>query len=526
MGRNRRRTTWGLVAIVVASLALRLAWLGRRVAHWDEARHAVHALAYARTGVYQYHPVLHGPLLFHADALSYRILGPTDVAMRLPVALVGAGLPAAAWLYRDHLDDAEVLGLAVVLAANPLFVYYSRFARSDVLVAAFALVTLGAVIRARATSRRRYVGLAAVALALAAASKENVVLYLAAWTGAALGIALWHPAVAAEGGLTERLRALAGRGPRSGREWTASVVGGTFAFLVVTVLLYAPRGVAGPTVADLADPGALPAVVAASTIRPARQVVEFWLFGPVRTHSPLGFAALLAGLLAVGAGATLALAVWTLRRAWRDRPLLAFAGLWAGLSLVGYPFATDLMAGWIAVHVAVALAIPAGVGLARLGGSVRERPEATRRSAALALVVVYLAVTVATTGIVAPGSRYDAIGQPSQMSGEVRPALAAIESADVPGPEVAYVGPYFSRANWVHRLPFAWYVQRSGSETVWVENVSALGDQPPPVVVALDDRRAALAASLPTHRCRTYVRVPWVNMEPRGFERNTVVCRA
>lgn len=511
--------------MVVASLALRLAWLGRRVAHWDEARHAVHALAYARTGVYQYHPVLHGPLLFHAEALSFHLLGPTDAAMRLPVALVGAALPAAAWLYRDHLDDAELLGVGVVLAANPLLVYYSRFARNDVLVAAFAIVLLGAVLRARATGRRRYVALAAVALALGVASKENVVLYLAAWTGAGLVVGLWHPAVAAEGGVVGRLRALARRALRGGRDWAASIAVGIAAFLALTVVLYAPRGTEGPTVADLADPGSLPAVVAAATIRPARQVIAFWLFGPVRTHSPVGFTALLTGLLVVGAGATLALAVWALRGAWRARPLLAFAGVWAGLSLFGYPFATDLMAGWIAVHVVVALAIPGGVGLARLGRSVRARPRTTRRTVALAMVVAYLVVTVGATSFLAPGARYDAIGQPSQMSGEVRPALAAIESADADGPEVAYVGPYFSRANWVHRLPFAWYVQRSGAETVTVESVAAL-DDPPPVVIALEDRRAAVEATLPDHRCRAFVRVPWLNMDPGGFERDTVVCRA
>ncbi|MFB6082126.1 MAG: flippase activity-associated protein Agl23 [Halanaeroarchaeum sp.] len=521
---QHRRIARALLGVVLVALAMRLAWLGTRVAHWDEARHALRTLQFQQTGVYRYHPVLHGPLLFEANEVVFDLLGPTDATMRLVPALVGAALPAAAWLYRDHLGADEVVGVAVVLAANPILVFYSRFARSDVLVAAFAVAFLGSVLRARATGRSRYALLGGGLLALAAASKENVVLYLAAWLGASTLVALFHPAVAAGDPLGTRVETVLWRVAIGVRTRALAILGGGLLFFATTVALYAPRGVDGPSFADLADPAAIPDVVAASTVRPVHLVLDFWVFGPVRgEHSPLGFLALLAGLLLVGAAATVGLALWTLREEWRSRPLLAFAGLWAAASFVGYPLATDLLTAWIAVHVVVALALPAGVGLAR---SVRQARRSRGRRIALAAVLAYLLVTVALTSYVAPGARYNPLTQPSQMSGDVRPALQAIETADAPGPEVAYVGPYFDRENWTHRLPFAWYAQRSGADVTAVSTVEELPDRPPPVVIGLEDRRAAMERALPDHRCSSYVRVPWVNFDPQGFDRDTVVCVA
>ena len=173
-----------LLGAVVLALAGRLLLLGSRTAHWDEGRVAFWVLRYAKTGFFEYRSVVHGPFLFQVDKYLFRILGANDFVARLPVAVVGGLLPAAAWLFRDRLRDAEVVALGALLALNPLLVYYSRFVRNDVLVAAFMLFALGFVVRAYDTRRARYLYGAAATVALAFTAKENAVVYLACWLGA------------------------------------------------------------------------------------------------------------------------------------------------------------------------------------------------------------------------------------------------------------------------------------------------------------------------------------------------------
>ncbi|WP_435348972.1 flippase activity-associated protein Agl23 [Haloarchaeobius sp. HRN-SO-5] len=171
-----------LAAALLAS-AMRLYDLGARTAHWDEARHGYAVLRYAATGTWEYRPILHGPLLAHANELLVGLLGPGDAVVRLVPALVGGLLPLSAWLFREHLRRSEVVALAGLLALNPALLYYSRFARTDVLVATFALVAVGLAVRLADTRDPRYLYAASVAFALAVASKENALVYAACWVG-------------------------------------------------------------------------------------------------------------------------------------------------------------------------------------------------------------------------------------------------------------------------------------------------------------------------------------------------------
>lgn len=176
-----------LVAVVALSLlasALRLFDLGARPAHWDEARHGYAVLRYAATGVWEYRPILHGPLLAHANELLFGLFGASDAVARLLPALLGGVLPLSAWLFRERLRRSEVVALAALLAVNPALLYYSRFARSDLLVATFAFVTVGLVVRLLDTREPGYLYAASVSFALAVGSKENALVYLAVWLGA------------------------------------------------------------------------------------------------------------------------------------------------------------------------------------------------------------------------------------------------------------------------------------------------------------------------------------------------------
>jgi uncharacterized protein (TIGR03663 family) len=560
---RRRPVTVAVVAVVVLALAARLVLLGERVAHWDEARVAWWVLSFLEYGSYTYHPILHGPFVFHAGRLSFDLLGPSDFAMRLPVAVVGGLLPLSALVLRTRLDDAETVALAVVLAADPLLLYYSRFLRSDVPVAAFSFGTFALLVRAHDTGRARH-GVAAAALfAAALASKENAVLYACCWAGA----------VAFAGVYAERagtpLRDVGGHATAVGRvarrqaSGLASAVGrnpgglvaGCLATLAVTVCFYAPRGRHEPSLGGaLADPSLWPTLLAAATVGAAGKLVDLWLLGGLQGGDVGWHLFKLAGIALVASLPVVSLSAYAvLRERTRGRPLVVVTVTWGVLSVVGYPLAVDIVGGWTGVHVVVPFAIPAAVGLATLarrarpvraslrggspGGSPWDRPgegDPRARRAALALVVLSAHV-VAVGGLssfVLAGSYYNLVGQPAQGDDALKPTVetAVAVAHDNEGVDVAYFGEYWQRG--VHaRQPLAWYVRaadygRSGGErvrTTMVADRAAMPADPPPVVVGYSYDRGTLAELLPGYVCFRHELDYWSPREPGGSPTKAVI---
>jgi uncharacterized protein (TIGR03663 family) len=529
------RPTRAVPLLVVLALALRLPLLDARPAHWDEARVGWWILRYRATGTWEYYPILHGPFLFHVERWLFDLLGPSDAVMRLPVAVVGGLFPASALWYRDHLDDSETVALAGLLAAVPLLVFYSRFMRNDLLVAAFAFASFGALLRLRRTGRRRYLFAAALLLALAVAAKENAVLYLLSWAGGGALVASWSwragdPPAADD--VSDQLAAVAGR-------WWPSGLLAALAWLSVVVWFYAPRTRAPASgFDDLAShPGLLPDLVRAATVDVAGKVVDLWVFGDLGSGSyPLYFG-LLVGLLVVTAPTTLALAGYGAARergrASGPRWLVRFAVAWAGLGVLGYPAAVDVVAGWTLVHVVVPLTIPAAVGLAALVERARpafDGQAATPRSArAATAVLVVLSFHVAgvggTVNYAAPADHWNPYPQPAQPDGALRTTGGAVGAiaAGTDGPTVAYVGPYFAEGL-LHRLPFPWYARAAGGSSIAVASADSL-DDPPPVVVAPAGRHGAVAPKLDGYVCVAHRLSPWTDRGP-GVDRRGGVDRS
>ncbi|MFC6732299.1 flippase activity-associated protein Agl23 [Haladaptatus sp. GCM10025707] len=231
-----------VTGVVVVALALRLFTLGDRIAHWDEARVAYWILDYLRTGNYTYRPIIHGPFLQQVNRVVFALIGPSDFAMRLPVAMLGGLLPAAALLFRAHLDDWEVVALSLWLAFTPVLLYYSRFMRGDLPVAAFSLIAVGFFVRTLDTGRRRYLYAGVASLALAMTVKENVIVTIVTWVGAAVLLLDYRllvarerdwtwPAVSAQG--KQRLAAL--------RPWTVPLALAAVELVAIITVFYAPR---------------------------------------------------------------------------------------------------------------------------------------------------------------------------------------------------------------------------------------------------------------------------------------------
>jgi uncharacterized protein (TIGR03663 family) len=508
-----------IVLITGVAVLSRVVLLGVRAVHWDEARVGYWILRTSATGDWTYRPIIHGPFVQHTTRWVTEATAATTTTLRLVPALLGGVLPLAALCFRTRLGDDELVALAVVLAANPLLVQYSRFLRSDIALAAFAFVTFGSVVRAIDTGRARWLYAALLAFGLALTTKENAVLYPMSWAGALALVGAWWLWRYPEG---ERRRALWSRLDAMRRRlwaWRGHGLLAVAGAVVVVVFFYAPRsGVGGVGLWNaMSDPSLVPALLRQATVEPVAAVVDVWVDGGKRDHSYLGFAVYYAVVLAVGAGPLVALAGYGVVRDW-TRALIMFCGWWGLSSAAGYPFVADIRAPWLAVHVIVALAIPAAVGLAALVDRLRqarlEREQALAAGLAILLVVAGVQTVVvagATSYQAGPGELNPLVqaGQPgSDMNGLADRAVAATDGNS--GPDVLYVGERAVRNEswnddppaagpWYDRLPLPWYTEAAGLDVTSVRDPGAVGPDAPPVVVADPAHRTVLADRLPDY---------------------------
>ncbi|QLG61612.1 flippase activity-associated protein Agl23 [Halorarum salinum] len=481
--------TRGVVVVTVVSLLLRLVDLGGRVFHWDEGRVGYWILRFDATGEFFYRPIIHGPFLPVVNNALFDVLGASDFTARLPVALVGGLLPLAALCFRRRLSTREQVALALVLALDPLLVYYSRFMRSDVLVGAFAFGAFALVVYAVDHERTLPLVPAAALLALGFASKENALVYVACFAGAAAlvvdhrvvrgstrsgslldavvreGVSLARFAGRWTGGRRTRRaieRRVAERGGRSAPfapeigalghllVWvplvTAAILG---TFLAVVAFFYAPRPELWGALGGV-DP--VQPVLYNATVVPGERLYGTWAAGSHSGHSYAPYLLDLAETLVYGSGVVLVLAALGFLAdgyGGRNRSLVAFAVYWAAASLVGYPVATDIQAPWAAVHVVLPLAIPAAVGIATVADSFEESLAAEDvASLALAGLLVFAAVG----GVAAANVDYwnstdredEQVLQWAQPGNEIRPALddARLVAEHNDGTDVMFVGTY------------------------------------------------------------------------------------
>ena len=523
---RRDRIAALVVAIAVVGVALRLLALGARPLHWDEARVGYWALRALDTGAYQYRPVAGGPLVHLLARASITVLGPTEFAARLPIALLGGALPVTALLFRDRLRDGETVLFALVLGVQPLVLYYSRFLRGDVPLAVFALAFLGFALRAWDRESRRDAYAAAFMLPLAASASGFAAGYLLCWIAAWVLVVEQRPVATGRGAavraaLRTLRRRLAGSVTPAARASLLAVV--------TTVFLFAPRK--GPGVrAGLYDPGDVPVAIYEGTLGALWRFVGVRIVhrAPEGTHAILPFVSDAIGLLiAVAlpvfvAGVTVTLLV---RYARMQRPLVEGVGYWGLLAVVVFPTITEVSAPWVLVHVVVPLSLPATVGLAALlrrgvAAASQSHRSAVDVATVVAVVLVVLAVgaqtgAAAASGVYGPADRSNQYAQYAQPSDDLEHIETAVRVAadDGSAPAVAYVGPAFSVPDegslrsppvsdaFGARLPLPWYVESAGGTATSAVNASAFaaryeGARAPPVVVADPAHRSSLSATL------------------------------
>lgn len=536
-----------VIATAFGALILRLYALGHRVFYYDEAWVGYWVLKFLEHGSWQYRPVLHGPFFIRVNSVVFSVFGATEFTARLVVAVIGGLLPLSAWLFRDRLRNEEIVSLAFILAINPLLLYYSRFMRNDLPLAAFMLVALGLLVRAYDTRSPRYLYGMIVALGIAFTTKESVLLWLLTWGGAALLVFDRRLLRVREEGSkpvsfvrSRTVSAMAGF-----RMWATHLMGASILFFLIIIFFYAPRST------EVGAPGLwkavggkfemFPAVIERATLGSYQKAIGHWAGGTIQSHPYLPYLLDTLWTLAMGAMGVCLLAIVGFlhdRYAGSTRDLVEFSFYCGVAATLGYPLANSVPVPWSTVHAVVALSIPAAVGVGvvyRWGrsqlpsqGTARsdrttiasERTRAMIRAGGATVLLVALVVssgfTAVETSYLNPydsprnGGDGNEVVYYAQAPEELQTVITAIDHAAATGgndTDVLYVGRSLvlnessltappATAAWFRRIPLPWYTETIGADVTSVAVADDIGSEPPPVVITTVANRSAVAQKL------------------------------
>jgi len=139
-----------LYALILLAAVLTRFWdLGSRALHHDESLHAYFSWLLATGQGYAHDPLMHGPFLFHMNALIYALVGASDASSRFSAALFGVILVALPMLLRGerHLGRWGALTASTLFLISPALLYQSRYIRHDIFTVVGSLFLFIAVMR-------------------------------------------------------------------------------------------------------------------------------------------------------------------------------------------------------------------------------------------------------------------------------------------------------------------------------------------------------------------------------------------
>ncbi|MES4791685.1 MAG: hypothetical protein C4321_00690, partial [Chloroflexota bacterium] len=136
-----------LYVLVIAAAVLLRTWdLGSRALHHDESIHAQWSWGLLQ-GNYRHSPIFHGPFYYHFQAAIFFVFGASDYTSRLSAAIAGSVLVALPLLLRRRLGPVGTFVAVSLIAFSPTLLYFSRFFREDIYMAAFTLLMVIAMWR-------------------------------------------------------------------------------------------------------------------------------------------------------------------------------------------------------------------------------------------------------------------------------------------------------------------------------------------------------------------------------------------
>jgi predicted membrane-bound mannosyltransferase len=183
---------WAL--LIVTAIVTRFWDLGYRALHHDESLHAYYSWRFSTGEIpYQHNPLMHGPFLFHANALIYQLFGVSDATSRYLPAAFGVALVWLPWFLRGRrfLGPWGALAAGYMLLLSPAFLYYTRYIRHDPYTAVGSLLLAIAIFRYLERPQRRWIIVAFATAAFLLTNHEIVFAIALGFVMVLWGSLLW-----------------------------------------------------------------------------------------------------------------------------------------------------------------------------------------------------------------------------------------------------------------------------------------------------------------------------------------------
>ena len=144
--------------IIILTLFSRFYMLGARVMSHDEVNHMVPSYDFFQGKGYRYDPVTHGPLQFHLIAASFFLLGDSDFAARVPVAVLNTvTVVIVLFFFRRYLSRIGALIAGFMFLISPYILFYSRYARNEIFIVLWGVGLLWSILRYLETGKSTYI---------------------------------------------------------------------------------------------------------------------------------------------------------------------------------------------------------------------------------------------------------------------------------------------------------------------------------------------------------------------------------
>ncbi|MEO1287729.1 MAG: flippase activity-associated protein Agl23, partial [Chloroflexota bacterium] len=178
---------WEVIAVVVilvAAIFTRFHDLGARAMSHDESLHTRFSYNLSEDGNFQHTPLMHGPILFHATALSYTLFGDNDFTSRIYTSILGILLVMSPLLFRRWLGRWGTILAMLMLLISPVTLYYGRYIRHDMPSILSALVMIWGIMMYLSgpdnqQRRPHWLYIIAVGMIWNLGSKETAFIYIA-----------------------------------------------------------------------------------------------------------------------------------------------------------------------------------------------------------------------------------------------------------------------------------------------------------------------------------------------------------
>jgi predicted membrane-bound mannosyltransferase/DNA-binding beta-propeller fold protein YncE/uncharacterized membrane protein len=180
------------IGIFLLGAATRFYMLDVRAMSHDESLHAIYSYYLYANGNYDHNPMMHGPFLFHANALMYFLFGDSDYTARLWPAIFGMGIIWMMYLLRTYIGRTGAIVAGVLVVISPSISFHSRYIRDDIYIAFDALVWAYGAFRYLDRRQLRYLVIMALGMAFGLVAMEAHFIYGAIFGAFFAGLALWQ----------------------------------------------------------------------------------------------------------------------------------------------------------------------------------------------------------------------------------------------------------------------------------------------------------------------------------------------